>query len=156
MRPLVVVFLALNGTISGAQLSRFFKSAAFPILLVILLAFFVQNIFYGGAGTKELTFNEFQKAVAASRSRPRRPPVLKTKDLVVSGTLKTTGKNFQVGFTQAYNMEEFLLANNVDFNTDIQKSSIWVTLLGTFAPILIMVVFFIFLMNQMQGAGTRS
>ncbi|NLV72388.1 MAG: ATP-dependent zinc metalloprotease FtsH [Actinobacteria bacterium] len=52
-------------------------------------------------------------------------------------------------------MEEFLLTNNVEFNTDIQESSIWVTLLSTFAPILLMIVFFIFLMNQMQGGGSK-
>jgi cell division protease FtsH len=133
--------------------SRFFKSAAFPILLVILLAFFVQNLFYGSKGTEALTFNQFQTAV--KQGNLKTPVTVKTKDLVVVGELKD-GRTFQVGFTQAYNMEEFLLANNVDFNTDIQKSSVWVTLLGTFAPILLMVVFFIFLMNQMQGGGVRS
>jgi cell division protease FtsH len=133
-------------------LSRFFKSAAFPILLVILLAFFVQNLFYGSKGTEALTFNQFQTAV--KQGNLKTPVTVKTKDLVVVGALKD-GRTFQVGFTQAYNMEEFLLANNVDFNTDIQKSSVWVTLLGTFAPILLMVVFFIFLMNQMQGGGSK-
>jgi cell division protease FtsH len=132
--------------------SRFFKSAAFPILLVILLAFFVQNLFYGSKGTEALTFNQFQTAV--KQGNLKTPVTVKTKDLVVVGELKD-GRTFQVGFTQAYNMEEFLLANNVDFNTDIQKSSVWVTLLGTFAPILLMVVFFIFLMNQMQGGGSK-
>jgi len=132
--------------------SRFFKSAAFPILLVILLAFFVQNLFYGSRGTEELTFNQFQTAV--KQGNLKTPVTVKTKDLVVEGQLKD-GRSFQVGFTQAYNMEDFLLANNVDFNTDIQKSSVWVTLLGTFAPILLMVVFFIFLMNQMQGGGSK-
>ena len=133
-------------------MSRFFKSAAFPILLVILLAFFVQNLFYGSRGTEELTFNQFQTAV--KQGNLKTPVTVKTKDLVVEGQLKD-GRSFQVGFTQAYNMEDFLLANNVDFNTDIQKSSVWVTLLGTFAPILLMVVFFIFLMNQMQGGGSK-
>ena len=133
-------------------MSRFFKSAAFPILLVILLAFFVQNLFYGSKGTEALTFNQFQTAV--KQGNLKTPVTVKTKDLVVEGELKD-GRTFQVGFTQAYNMEEFLLANNVDFNTNIQKSSVWVTLLGTFAPILLMVVFFIFLMNQMQGGGSK-
>ncbi|MFH0916007.1 MAG: ATP-dependent zinc metalloprotease FtsH [bacterium] len=133
-------------------MSRFFKSAAFPILLVILLAFFVQNLFYGSASKEELTFNQFQTAV--KQGNLKTPVTVKTKDLVVEGQLKD-GQSFEVGFTQAYNMEEFLLTNNVDFNTDIQKSSVWVTLLGTFAPILIMVVFFIFLMNQMQGGGSK-
>ena len=134
-------------------MSRFFKSAAFPILLVILLAFFVQNLFYGSRGTEKLTFNQFQTAVAQGNLQP--PVTLKTKDLVVEGKLKTTGQSFQVGFTQAYDMEQFLLDNKVEFNTDIQKSSAWVSLLATFGPILLMVVFFVFLMNQMQGGGNK-
>ena len=133
-------------------MSRFFKSAAFPILLVILLAFFVQNLFYGSSSSKEMTFNAFQRAVESGEIEG--PVTVKTKDLVVAGKLKS-GESFEVGFTQAYNMEEFLLANNVEFNTDIQESSIWVTLLSTFAPILLMLVFFIFLMNQMQGGGNK-
>jgi cell division protease FtsH len=133
-------------------LSRFFKSAAFPILLVILLAFFVQNLFYGSHANDKLTFNDFQVAVQNSQVKDA---VLKTKDLVVEGTLTTNNKSFEVGFTQTYPMEQFLLEHNVSFTTDIQKSSVWVTLLGTIAPILLMVVFFIFLMNQMQGGGSK-
>ena len=133
-------------------MSRFFKSAAFPILLVILLAFFVQNLFYGSASKEELTFNQFQTAV--KQGNLKTPVTVKTKDLVVEGQLKD-GQSFEVGFTQAYNMEEFLLTNNVDFNTDIQKSSVWITLLATFAPILLILVFFIFMMNQMQGGGSK-
>jgi cell division protease FtsH len=132
--------------------SRFFKSAAFPILLVILLAFFVQNLFYGSRTAEKLTFNQFQTAV--KQGSLKTPVTVKTKDLVVVGELKD-GRSFQVGFTQAYNMEELLLANNVEFNTDIQKSSAWVGLLATFGPILLMVVFFVFLMNQMQGGGNK-
>ncbi len=134
-------------------MSRFFKSAAFPILLVILLAFFVQNLFYGSRGNEELTFHDFQ--IAVQQGNVNSPVTLKTKDLVVEGELADSGKAFKVGFTQGYPMEEFLLTNNVDFVTDVQQSSIWVTLLGTIAPILLMVVFFIFLMNQMQGGGSK-
>jgi cell division protease FtsH len=135
-------------------LNRFFKSAAFPILLIILLAFFVQQLFYGGRGTEELSFNKFQTYVQAT------PPgvekvVLKTKDLVVSGVITQGGKKFEIGFTDAYNMEQYLLEHNVEFTTDVQKSSMWGSLLTTVLPILLMVVFFIFLMNQMQGGGSK-
>ncbi|MGI5939458.1 MAG: ATP-dependent zinc metalloprotease FtsH [Thermoleophilia bacterium] len=133
-------------------MSRFFKSAAFPILLIIILAFFVQNLFYGSKSTEELTFNQFQSAVTAGNVKM--PVTLKTKDLVVEGQL-TDGRKFQVGFTQAYNMEEYLLTNKVDFTTDIQKSSVWLTLLGTLGPVILILIFFIFLMNQMQGGGSK-
>jgi cell division protease FtsH len=135
-------------------LNRFFKSAAFPILLIILLAFFVQQLFYGGGASEQMTFNKFQTLVQTT------PPgvekvVLKTKDLVVSGVLTQGGKKFEIGFTDAYNMEQYLLEHNVEFTTDVQKSSMWGSLLTTVLPILLMVVFFIFLMNQMQGGGSK-
>ncbi len=133
-------------------MSRFFKSAAFPILLIILLAFFVQNLFYGGGKKEEFTFLEFQQAV--EKGAIKEPVTLKTKDLVVEGQL-ADGSKFQVGFTAAYNMEEYLLSHNIDFATDVQKSSVWVSILGTVAPILLMILFFVFLMNQMQGGGSK-
>ncbi|MBN1320935.1 MAG: ATP-dependent zinc metalloprotease FtsH [Thermoleophilia bacterium] len=133
-------------------MSRFFKSAAFPILLVILLAFFVQNLFYGSNGKEEMTFNRFQAEV---KSHNVEKVVLKTKDMVVGGKLRSTGESFEVGFTESFNMEEFLLANEVEFTPDAQKSSIWVTLLTSFLPIILMIVFFVFLMNQMQGGGSK-
>ena len=132
-------------------MSRFFKSAAFPILLVILLAFFVQNLFYGPNGKEKMTFNRFQTEVQAGNVKDA---VLKTKDKVVEGKLESTNASFEIGF-ETFEMEEFLLANNVEFTTDPQKSSIWVTLLTSFLPILLMIVFFIFLMNQMQGGGSK-
>jgi len=134
-------------------LSRFFKSAAFPILIVILLAFFVQNLFYGGQAHKDMTFMEFQRAVQSQDVVA--PLTVKTKDLVVEGKLKTTGESFSVGFTEGYDMQGFLLQNSVDFTTDAQKQSVWLTLLGTFAPMLLLIIFFFFIMNQMQGGGSK-
>lgn len=133
-------------------MSRFFKSAAFPILLVILLAFFVQNLFYGSGQTADLTFNEFQAVVEQGNVEE---VTIKTKDMVVEGKLRDSGKSFEVGFTESYDMSQFLLDNNIEFKTDPQTSSIWVSLLSTFAPILLMLVFFIFLMNQMQAGGSK-
>ncbi len=133
-------------------MSRFFKSAAFPILLVILLAFFVQNLFFGGGGNEDLTFNDFQTYVAAGQVKD---VTVKTKDYIVQGTLTTTNKKFEIGWTDPFPMFQYLVDHNVKFNTDIQKSSFWGSLLTTVLPILLMVVFFIFLMNQMQGGGSK-
>lgn len=133
-------------------MSRFFKSAAFPILLVILLAFFVQNLFYGSGRMEDMSFNDFQAAVKQGNVKD---VTVKTKDRIVEGKLRDSGKSFEVSFTEAYDMQQFLLDNNIEFKTDAQKSSVWVTILSTLAPILLMIVFFIFLMNQMQGGGSR-
>jgi cell division protease FtsH len=133
--------------------SRFFKSAAFPILLVILLAFFVQQwVFDNGAGSKEMTSMEFRAAVQAKNVKD---VVIQTKDLVVVGKLVDSGKEFEFGFTEGSGMEKFLQDNGIDYTTDIQKSSPWVSILGTALPIILMIVIFLFIMNQMQGGGSK-
>ena len=133
-------------------MGRFFKSAAFPILIIILLAFFVQNLFYGSPPQKELMFMQFQKAVEEKNVSD---VVIKTRDMVVEGTLKPSGDKFSIGVPRDYDIAGFLIANKVDFNTDVQKQSVWVSLLSTFLPILLLVIFFLFIMNQMQGGGSK-
>ncbi len=133
-------------------MNKFFKSAAFPILIVILLAFFVQNLYFGGTTQKALTFNDFQQDLA--KGNVVQPVTLKARDNVIEGKLKD-GKTFQVALPQQFDSVTFLTNNKVDFRTDQQKTSVWVTLLGTFAPIILMVIFFLFIMNQMQGGGSK-
>ena len=40
-------------------MSRFFKSAAFPILIVLVLALFAQNLINPGSKEKSPTYSEF-------------------------------------------------------------------------------------------------
>ena len=40
-------------------MSRFFKSALFPILIVIVLAFFAQKLIGGGPAGEKHTFGDF-------------------------------------------------------------------------------------------------
>jgi cell division protease FtsH len=136
--------------------SRFFKSAAFPILLVILLAFFVQQWLVGsGGGSQEMTFNDFKAAVQGQKLKD---VSILTKTLVVTGKIASdAGKDqsFEFGFTQGFDMEKFLQDNGVNYTTDVQKSSPWLGILGTLLPIILMVVIFLFIMNQMQGGGSK-
>ncbi len=134
------------------QLSRFFKTAAFPIILIFLLAFFVQSQFFSGGGSKEMTSVAFQAAVV---NKNVENVVIKTKDYVVQGDLINPKGKFEFGFTQGYDMEKYLQDNGVAYNTDIQKTSALWSILGTFLPILLFVVFFLFMMNQMQGGGSK-
>ena len=46
-------------------MSRFFKSAAFPILIVVVLAFFAQKLISGPPDERPTTFKDFQEQLAA-------------------------------------------------------------------------------------------
>ena len=138
-------------------MSRFFKSAAFPILLVIVLAFFVQQYIWNGSGSsQQMTSSEFQTAV--QKHQLKEPVQILTKDLVVKGKIvdsQNKERDFAFGFTQGYDMEKYLQDNGVDYTTDIQTSSPWLSILGTAVPIILMIVIFLFIMNQMQGGGSK-
>ena len=138
-------------------MSRFFKSAAFPILLVIVLAFFVQQYIWNGSGSsQQMTSSEFQTAV--QKHQLKEPVQILTKDLVVKGKIidsQNKERDFAFGFTQGYDMEKYLQDNGVNYTTDIQTSSPWLSILGTAVPIILMIVIFLFIMNQMQGGGSK-
>ena len=133
------------------SLSKLLRSIAFPLLVVVILLALVQGL-YRSPADNSMTFPQFQKLVEQKKVEA---VVVKTRDLVVEGKVTGTGERFQIGFTDRFDMIQFLSANGIDFRTDVQKQSVWLSLLSTFLPIILMVVFFLFIMNQMQGGGTR-
>ena len=49
-------------------MSRFFKSAAFPIVVVVVLAFFAQKMIIDNSSSKQAnTWNEFTQAANAGK-----------------------------------------------------------------------------------------
>jgi cell division protease FtsH len=133
------------------QLGRFFKSSLFPIVLVVVLITLASFWWSQASGNDQLTFNEFEAAVKAGNVEN---VTIKIKDRVVEGKQKVPEKSFAIGFTESFDMEDFLLENNVQFNTDPQGDSFWGSLLS-FLPFLLMLVIFFFIFSQMQGGGNK-
>ena len=136
-------------------MSRFFKSAAFPILIVVVIAFFAAKLIGGSPNkgpehtyqtlvTKELPGHEVKSAE------------LKVKDNAVAVELNNKEK-YETGLfdTQAPRLEEELRKYGVKFNTESNKTSIWPTLLTYLLPLVLILGFWFFLINQVQGGGSR-
>ena len=66
-------------------MSRFFKSAAFPILIVVVLAFFAQQLINPGKKEKEPTYSEFIQQVDGGKVKSA---TLNTKDNKIDVELK--------------------------------------------------------------------
>jgi cell division protease FtsH len=134
-------------------MSRFFKSAAFPILIVVVLAFFAQKLISPGESTKKPTFSQFLHQIDNGQVRSA---TLKTKDNTVAVT-ETAGQKYEVGFPNDYGNElvNRLSSKNVKFNVEGRKSNGWLSLLTYVLPFLIFIGFWIFLMNQVQGGGSK-
>src|SRR5688500_17066990 len=133
-------------------MSRFFKSAAFPILIVVVLAFFAQKLISPGpAESTKPQFGDFQAQLDDGHVRS---VVLKTKDNTVQVTQVDKTK-YEIGFPDQYaptlikELDQAKATGKLD-NYDIEgkKSNGWLSLLTYILPFLIFIGFWIFLMNQ--------
>ena len=81
-------------------MSRFFKSAAFPILIVIVLAFFASKLIANADQTPPPSFSGFLRQLDAGQIKTA---VLKTKDNSIEVTLRRPDRNkYSVGYPIDY------------------------------------------------------
>ncbi|CAB4936519.1 unannotated protein [freshwater metagenome] len=139
-------------------MNKFFKSAAFPILIVIVLAFFAQRLINTSTKEKPPTYSEFIQQLDSGQLKTVE---LKTKNNTVVVTPKQ-GAKYETGFTDGgvdrldAQLAAAEQAKKLDsYNIKGRKTSGWLSLLTYILPFLIFIGFWIFLMNQVQGGGSK-
>ncbi len=134
---------------------RFFRSAAFPILVVLVLAFFASRVISPGEPEDIPTFNEFTERVD-SEPDSIETVVFEQKQNKLKYTL-TDGTEYETGYLAE---QEDTLINTLE-QKSIETTIDPITgggLLGALTyilPFLLFLGLWIFLMNQMQGGGSR-
>jgi cell division protease FtsH len=136
---------------------RFFKSAAFPILLVVILAFIAQRVITNDQGPDAPPYNELIKAKSGLIAKGDIEEVsVNTKDNTLDVKEKG-GESFSTGYPP--NTEQSLIdrleQNNVKTTVHGTGGSSLLSLLTYILPFILFFGFWIFLMNQMQGGGSR-
>jgi cell division protease FtsH len=139
-------------------MSRFFKSAAFPILIVVVLAFFAQRLISPNNEAQKPDFPRFLQQVDNGAVKAAE---MRQKDNTVEVTLDD-GTKYEIGFVDQYGqtLTNTLLAAEregklQEFDVSGRKSNGWLSLLTYVLPFLIFIGFWIFLMNQVQGGGSK-
>ena len=147
-------------------MSRFFKSAAFPILIVLVLAFFAQKLIGGSSHTPRPTFgnllyyldNGEVKSLSLNQKASTANVTLTQQGAATAGLTK-----FQVGYPAVFapslikDAQAHIATASTGTGLDVQEttSNDWIGLLETILPFLIFIGLWIFLMNQVQGGGTK-
>jgi len=138
-------------------LRRFFKSAAFPILLVVILAFIAQKVISSGGSGETHHYNELinQKTGLVVEGEVKEVDV-NTKDNTLDVKLKNE-ESFSTGYPPdgERQLVNLLDENNVETDVHGSGSSGLLSLLTLVLPFVLFFGFWIFLMNQMQGGGSR-
>ncbi len=134
---------------------RFFRSAAFPILVVLVLAFFASRVISPGEPEDIPTFNEFTERVE-SEPESIKTVVFEQKQNKLKYTLQDDTE-YETGYLAE---QEDTLINTLE-QKDIETTIDPITgggILGALTyilPFLLFLGLWIFLMNQMQGGGSR-
>jgi cell division protease FtsH len=138
---------------------RFFKSAAFPILLVVILAFVAQKVISSPSDDKAPSYNELVSSKAQGgliASGKIEKITINTKDYTLD-VERRNGESFSTGYPA--NTEQSLLnlidRNQVETTVHGTGGSSLLSLLTYILPFVLFFGFWIFLMNQMQGGGSR-
>jgi cell division protease FtsH len=136
---------------------RFFKSAAFPILLVVILAFIAQKVISNGGSGEAHHYNELinQKEGLVVKEEVKEVDV-NTKDNTLDVKL-TNDESFSTGYPPDGERQLVNLLDKYGVETDVHGSgsSGLLSLLTLVLPFVLFFGFWIFLMNQMQGGGSR-
>jgi cell division protease FtsH len=138
-------------------MSRFFKSAAFPILIVVVLAFFAQKLIGNSSHSPHYNFGNLLTQLDQNQVKNLS---IHTKDNTVDVTT-TGGQKYTVGYPDDYASTLINTAQKEVVTTggtlDVQgkTSNGWLSLLTYILPFVIFIGFWIFLMNQVQGGGSK-
>src|SRR5215213_5612363 len=139
-------------------MSRFFKSAAIPILIV--LAFFASRLISNSDQAPPQSFAGFLTQLEGDQVKS---VTLRTKDNSVDVLLKASDKNkYTVGYPTDYGEAlvnklrmEKAEGNIQDFDVKPARTSVLLSMIGWIVPVIIFIGFWLFLMNQVQGGGSK-
>jgi cell division protease FtsH len=135
------------------------------IILMVFAVILVRVLSAGNPDVEELNNLQFRQAVenkAFVTDLPENDPnrlTVKDEDQTVTGLYRPEGggepKEFEYPYTQLTDVAGQLNEANIPFEVDPPNNGFWFTLIGTLAPILLIVLFFILFMSSMQGGGNR-
>ncbi|MDQ6910979.1 MAG: AAA family ATPase, partial [Actinomycetota bacterium] len=122
------------------------------LALVALLA--VGGFLRRGSDSEKLRLDQFEKQLS---TRNVKTAVIADRSGSITGELRN-GTKYSTKYVKddaPRVVEEIRVAGNVETKVDHESDPIWWTLLQTFLPFILLVGAFMFVMNSMQGGGSR-
>jgi cell division protease FtsH len=139
-------------------LSRFFRSALFPLIVIVLLVYLASQTFLPGRSdeSQKITYSQLIELVETQ------PDSIESILFVPKGrgieAKLTSGKKFKVNYPTDESQIKFqdtLEQRNVQFDSKGTGDSAWWSILTYLLPFVLFFGFWIFLMNQVQGGGSK-
>jgi cell division protease FtsH len=138
-------------------LNRFFRSALFPLIVIVLLVYLASQTLMGGQkNEKKQTYSQLIQRVETEPDSIKEIMLDPNKQRA-SVELRNSDK-FSVNYPSdesLLELENHLQKANVLYDSKGTGSSPWWTILTSLLPFVLLFGFWIFLMNQVQGGGSK-
>jgi cell division protease FtsH len=136
-------------------MNRFFRSALFPLIVIVLLVWLAsQTLIPRRDSGDKVTYSQL---IEHAESGNVRTAVFNPGRHEIKAEL-ASGQKIKVYYPtdqSQIKLQNVLEKNGVKFDSKGVGSSLWVSLLTSLLPLLLLVGFWIFLMNQVQGGGSK-
>ena len=132
-------------------MQKLLKSAGFYLVLIILIVFVANTYFNKPTPTKTVTFSVFVQDVKANKVKE---VVNQDRDHLIQGTFQN-GAKFEADYPATYDISKLLLDHNVKINVDPQRQIAWLSIVLNFLPFVLILVLWMFMLQQMQGGGNK-
>jgi cell division protease FtsH len=137
--------------------NRFFRSALFPLVVIVLLVYLAsQTLIPHSKSTKKETYSQLIQRVKTN-SDSIQEVVFTPRSLLITATL-TDNTKVKVHYPSDQSQVQFqdqLQQHGVTFDSKGKGGSPWWSILSTLLPFVLLLGFWIFLMNSMQGGGSK-
>jgi cell division protease FtsH len=136
-------------------MNRFFRSALFPLVVIVLLVYLAsQTLIPRRDNEQKVTYSQLISETQAGnvsevQFNPNRQQIKATLD---------DGRKVKVNYPtdqSATQYQNLLEKNNVTFDSKGIGTSAWWALLTGLLPFVLLIGFWLFLMNQVQGGGSK-
>jgi cell division protease FtsH len=139
-------------------MNRFFRSAFFPLIVIVLLVWLAsQTLIPKHNNTRSgVTYSSLRQTIAQSPEDVQKIEFTPGKRQI--GVTFAGGKTANVHYPtdqSELDFEKLLQQKGVSYDSKGVGGFSWLALVGSFLPFLLLIGFWIFLMNQVQGGGSK-
>jgi cell division protease FtsH len=143
-------------------MNRFFRSALFPLIVIVLLVYLASQTLMGEEKREKVTYSQLQSRVEDRPDTIKQIVINPTKqEMTVEFTptgSNEKGEKTKVAYPSPESLRDFerkLRAEKIEFDSKAVGGSPWWSLLTSLLPFVLLFGFWIFLMNQVQGGGSK-
>jgi cell division protease FtsH len=139
-------------------MNRFFRSAFFPLIVIVLLVWLAsQTLIPKHNNTRSgVTYSSLQNEIRENPQDIQKIEFTPSKRQI--GVTYANNKTANVHYPtdqSELDFEKLLQSKNITYDSKGVGGFSWLALVGSFLPFLLLIGFWIFLMNQVQGGGSK-